>query len=148
MLEENGVRIIGTSPDSIDRAEDRERFAEVVRKLGLHQPDNGIAFTEEEAIAVAGRISYPILVRPSYVLGGRAMSIIYDEKSLIEYINTAVQLARASHPRRRLPEDAIRSTWTLSDGTDAHRRHHGHTSRWACTRATRPASSSLSIDEP
>ncbi|MBP7603453.1 MAG: carbamoyl-phosphate synthase large subunit [Spirochaetes bacterium] len=122
MLEENGVRIIGTSPDSIDRAEDRERFAEVVRKLGLHQPDNGIAFTEEEAIAVAGRISYPILVRPSYVLGGRAMSIIYDEKSLIEYINTAVQLS-PEHPILvdDFLEDAIEiDVDALSDGTDVH----------------------------
>ena len=122
MLEENGVRIIGTSPDSIDRAEDRERFAEVVRKLGLHQPDNGIAFTEKEAIAVADRIGYPILVRPSYVLGGRAMSIIYDEKSLIEYINTAVQLS-PEHPILvdDFLEDAIEiDVDALSDGTDVH----------------------------
>ncbi|MCU0844322.1 MAG: carbamoyl-phosphate synthase large subunit [Spirochaetes bacterium] len=120
MLEENGVRIIGTSPDSIDRAEDRERFAGVVRKLGLLQPDNGIAFTEEEAIAVANRIGYPILVRPSYVLGGRAMSIIYDEKSLIEYINTAVQLS-PEHPILvdDFLEDAIEiDVDALSDGKD------------------------------
>jgi len=96
-LMENGVRILGTSPDSIDRAEDRERFADVVRKLDLLQPDNGIAFAQDEAIAVAERIGYPVLVRPSYVLGGRAMSIIYDKSSLIEYINTAVQLS-PEHP--------------------------------------------------
>ncbi len=96
-LEENGVKIIGTSPDSIDRAEDRERFAEVVRKLKLRQPENGIAFTAEDAIATATRIGYPILVRPSYVLGGRAMSILYDEKSLVEYIATAVTLS-PEHP--------------------------------------------------
>jgi carbamoyl-phosphate synthase large subunit len=92
-----GVRIIGTSPDSIDRAEDRERFAEVVRKLGLLQPDNGIAFTTGEAIRIAGSIGYPVLVRPSYVLGGRAMAIIYDEASLTDYIATAVELS-PEHP--------------------------------------------------
>ena len=97
MLEENGVKIIGTSPDSIDRAEDRERFAEVVRKLELLQPDNGIAFTQEDAIKIAGDIGYPVLVRPSYVLGGRAMAIIYDEKSLVNYIKTAVDLS-PEHP--------------------------------------------------
>jgi carbamoyl-phosphate synthase large subunit len=96
-LEENGVNIIGTSPDSIDRAEDRERFAEVVRKLGLLQPDNGIAFTEEEAVRIAGAIGYPVLARPSYVLGGRAMAIIYDEESLRNYIATAVELS-PEHP--------------------------------------------------
>ncbi len=97
LLEENNVKIIGTSPDSIDRAEDRERFSDVVKKLGLRQPDNGIAFTEQDAVKIATTIGYPILVRPSYVLGGRAMSIIYDEKSLIEYINSAVQLS-PEHP--------------------------------------------------
>ncbi len=96
-LERNGVRILGTSPDAIDRAEDRERFADVVRKLGLLQPENGIAFTQEEAVAVANRIGYPVLVRPSYVLGGRAMSLIYDESSLINYIHTAVELS-PEHP--------------------------------------------------
>ncbi|TAL39810.1 MAG: carbamoyl-phosphate synthase large subunit [Spirochaetes bacterium] len=96
-LEENDVKIIGTSPDSIDRAEDRERFAQVVHALKLRQPENGIAFTAEDAIATANRIGYPILVRPSYVLGGRAMSILYDEKSLVEYISTAVTLS-PEHP--------------------------------------------------
>ncbi|MDR3237971.1 MAG: carbamoyl-phosphate synthase large subunit [Spirochaetia bacterium] len=97
VLEENGVKILGTSPDSIDRAEDRERFADVVRKLKLNQPENGIAFTQEDALNVAGDIGYPVLVRPSYVLGGRAMAIIYDEKSLISYIKTAVELS-PEHP--------------------------------------------------
>ncbi|OHD70604.1 MAG: carbamoyl phosphate synthase large subunit [Spirochaetes bacterium RBG_16_49_21] len=96
-LSESGVTIIGTSPESIDRAEDRERFAEVVRKLGLLQPENGIAFTPEEAIRIAGAIGYPVLVRPSYVLGGRAMAIIYDETSLTDYIATAVELS-PEHP--------------------------------------------------
>jgi carbamoyl-phosphate synthase large subunit len=96
-LEKSGVTILGTSPDSIDRAEDRERFAEVVRGLGLLQPENGIAFAQEEAIEVATRIGYPVLVRPSYVLGGRAMSLIYDESSLVQYIQTAVELS-PEHP--------------------------------------------------
>ncbi|HEY1405234.1 MAG TPA: carbamoyl-phosphate synthase large subunit, partial [Spirochaetota bacterium] len=82
-LEENGVKILGTSVDSIDRAEDRERFAEVVRKLGLNQPNNGIAFSQADATKVALSIGYPVLVRPSYVLGGRAMQIVYDEPGLI-----------------------------------------------------------------
>jgi len=97
MLEENGVKVIGTSPDSIDRAEDRERFADVVRKLDLLQPENGIAYTQEDAVKIAGDIGYPVLVRPSYVLGGRAMAIIYDEKSLLHYIKTAVDLS-PEHP--------------------------------------------------
>ncbi len=96
-LEQNGVKVLGTSTDSIDRAEDRERFAEVVRSLGLNQPENGIAFAQEDALAIAGTIGYPVLVRPSYVLGGRAMAIIYDEPSLLEYIRTAVQLS-PEHP--------------------------------------------------
>jgi carbamoyl-phosphate synthase large subunit len=121
-LEENGVRIIGTSPDSIDRAEDRERFAEVVRKLGLLQPENGIAFAEEEAIHIAGTIGYPVLVRPSYVLGGRAMAIIYDEDSLRDYIATAVELS-PEHPILvdDFLEDAIEvDVDALSDGTDVY----------------------------
>jgi len=97
LLEENGVKILGTGPDSIDRAEDRERFAEVVRRLDLKQPDNGIAFNEDQALAIASKIGYPVLVRPSYVLGGRAMAIIYDEQSLLHYINTAVDLS-PEHP--------------------------------------------------
>ncbi len=96
-LEHNNVKIIGTSPDSIDRAEDRERFAEVVRKLDLLQPDNGIAFSQEDAVKIAGNIGYPVLVRPSYVLGGRAMAIIYDERSLLEYIKSAVDIS-PEHP--------------------------------------------------
>jgi carbamoyl-phosphate synthase large subunit len=96
-LAERGVKIIGTSPDSIDRAEDRERFAAAVRKLGLLQPENGIAFTQAEAVSIAGTIGYPVLARPSYVLGGRAMAIIYDEASLEDYIATAVELS-PEHP--------------------------------------------------
>ena len=90
-LEEHGVKIIGTSPDSIDLAEDRERFRELVEKLGLKQPESGIARSQEEAIKIAGDIGYPIVVRPSYVLGGRAMEIVYKEDSLKRYITEAVK---------------------------------------------------------
>lgn len=119
-LEDNGVNILGTSPDSIDRAEDRERFADVVRKLGLNQPENGIAFTQEDAIKIAGDIGYPVLVRPSYVLGGRAMAIIYDEQSLVNYIKTAVELS-PEHPILvdDFLEDAIElDVDALCDGED------------------------------
>lgn len=81
-----GVKILGTSPDSIDRAEDRERFNEIVKKLGLKQPDSDIAFTTEKAVESAERIGYPVLVRPSYVIGGRSMEIIYDTKTLQDFM--------------------------------------------------------------
>ncbi|HXD34075.1 MAG TPA: carbamoyl-phosphate synthase large subunit [Pyrinomonadaceae bacterium] len=89
-LHEAGVPIIGTSPDSIDLAEDRKRFGALLVELGIPQPPNGMASTGEEAREVAGRIGYPVLVRPSYVLGGRAMAIVYDEESLDQYVRTAV----------------------------------------------------------
>ncbi|HWV39493.1 MAG TPA: carbamoyl-phosphate synthase large subunit [Vulgatibacter sp.] len=90
-LEEAGVKILGTPPDAIDRAEDRERFAEVVEKLGLRQPSNGMARSAKEAFEVAARIGYPVMVRPSYVLGGRAMEICRDESQLEAYLAQAVQ---------------------------------------------------------
>ncbi|RJT25714.1 carbamoyl-phosphate synthase large subunit [Chakrabartia godavariana] len=89
-LEEAGIPILGTSPDAIDLAEDRERFAALVNKLGLKQPANGIARSREEAIAVAERIGYPVLMRPSYVLGGRAMEIVDTQAQLENYIQNAV----------------------------------------------------------
>jgi len=90
-LQKAGVPIIGTSPESIDRAEDRDLFAAMLKKLGLRQPDNGIAYSYAEAVAVARDIGYPVMVRPSFVLGGRAMKIVYDEKDLEEYFDLAVQ---------------------------------------------------------
>jgi carbamoyl-phosphate synthase large subunit len=90
-LEKAGLKILGTSPDAIDRAEDRERFAQVVEKLGLLQPENGLARSADEALAVAQRIGYPVMVRPSYVLGGRAMEICHDELQLRGYLENAVQ---------------------------------------------------------
>ncbi|WP_067732751.1 carbamoyl-phosphate synthase large subunit [Novosphingobium naphthalenivorans] len=95
-LEDEGIPILGTSPDAIDLAEDRERFAALVEKLGLKQPANGIARSRDEAVAVASRIGYPVLMRPSYVLGGRAMEIVDSEQQLDDYIATAVQVSGSS----------------------------------------------------
>ena len=119
-LEAAGVRILGTSPDSIDIAEDRRRFDKIVRELNLTQPPNGTATSVDEAIDAAERIGYPVLVRPSYVLGGRAMMIVYDAESLREYFATA---ARVSEERPvlidRFLEDAFEADVdAISDGTD------------------------------
>jgi carbamoyl-phosphate synthase large subunit len=92
-----GVPIIGTSPDAIDRAEDRKRFQELLRKLELKQPPNDIAHSYEEVLEVAGRIGYPLVVRPSYVLGGRAMEIVYHEDDLRAYLTNVVK-ASPEHP--------------------------------------------------
>jgi carbamoyl-phosphate synthase large subunit len=96
-LEQAGVPIIGTSPDAIDRAEDRERFDAVLERLALRRPPSGIARNPEEAQAVARRIGFPVLVRPSYVLGGRAMEICHDEAALANYMRYAVK-ASPEHP--------------------------------------------------
>jgi carbamoyl-phosphate synthase large subunit len=88
-LQKAGVNILGTSPDSIDLAEDRKRFGAMLKKLKIPQPENGTALNEEEAVNIATTIGYPVLVRPSYVLGGRAMSIVYDEDSLKNYVKNA-----------------------------------------------------------
>ncbi|MEX0909527.1 MAG: carbamoyl-phosphate synthase large subunit, partial [Gemmatimonadaceae bacterium] len=118
-LEAAGVRILGTSPDSIDIAEDRRRFDAIARELGLQQPPNGTATSVDEAAEIAGRIGYPVLVRPSYVLGGRAMEIVYDEPSLRDYFDRA---ARVSEERPVLIdlflEDAFEADVdAISDGT-------------------------------
>jgi len=96
-LEAAGVPIIGTNPDMIDLAEDRERFQKLLHELKLLQPENGTARSTDEALAVAARIGYPVVVRPSYVLGGRAMQIVHDEKGLLRYMREAVQ-ASPDHP--------------------------------------------------
>jgi carbamoyl-phosphate synthase large subunit len=90
-LQKAGVPIIGTSPESIDRAEDRDLFQAMMNKLGLRQPENGIAHSYDEALAVAREIGYPVMVRPSFVLGGRAMKIVYDESDLEAFFDLAVQ---------------------------------------------------------
>jgi carbamoyl-phosphate synthase large subunit len=92
-LAEAGVTILGTSPDSIDRAEDRERFQALLKKLNIRQPDSGIATNEREAVKVTRAIGYPVLVRPSFVLGGRAMEIVYDQGDLELYIRNAVEVS-------------------------------------------------------
>ena len=103
-----GVKILGTSPDSIDKAEDRKRFQQIVNKLGLFQPENGTATSFEEAKEAADRIGYPVVVRPSYVLGGRAMEIVYDDKELSDFMRKAVD-ASPEHPILidKFLEDAI-----------------------------------------
>ena len=95
-LEEAGVPIIGTSADAIDLAEDRERFQRMIQKLGLKQPPNCIVRSVEESIATAERISYPLVVRPSYVLGGRSMEIVYNEEELRRYMRTSVKVGNES----------------------------------------------------
>jgi carbamoyl-phosphate synthase large subunit len=119
-LSDAGIPILGTSPDAIDLAEDRERFAALVNKLKLKQPENGIARSREEAIAVATRIGYPVLTRPSYVLGGRAMEIVDDQAQLENYIETAVQVSGDSPVLiDRYLRDAIEvDVDALCDGTD------------------------------
>jgi carbamoyl-phosphate synthase large subunit len=96
-LEREGVAILGTSPEAIDLAEDRGRFEAITRELGVAQPPSGVAQSVEEAVAVAARVGYPVLVRPSYVLGGRAMEIVYDDGSLRSYFARAARVA-PEHP--------------------------------------------------
>lgn len=119
-LENAGIPILGTSPDAIDLAEDRERFARLVDRLGLKQPANGIARSREEALAVAERIGYPVLTRPSYVLGGRAMEIVDSPGQLEDYIETAVQVSGDSPVLiDQYLRDAIEvDVDALADGTD------------------------------
>jgi len=119
-LEAAGVTILGTSPDAIDIAEDRRRFDKIAREIGIEQPANGTAISLDEAVVVAQRIGYPVLVRPSYVLGGRAMMIVYDEPQLREYFQHA---ARVSEDKPvlidRFLEDAFEADVdAISDGVD------------------------------
>ncbi len=118
-LEKAGVPILGTSPDAIDRAEDRERFAELLRTLGLLQPDNGTARSAEQALRLAESIGYPVLVRPSYVLGGRAMQIVYTASDLERYMREAVRVS-PEHPvlvDRFLPDAVEVDVDAICDGT-------------------------------
>jgi len=119
-LEKEGVKILGTSPDSIDSAEDRKRFKELLHKLKLKQAESDTALSVEDAISAAKRIGYPLMIRPSYVLGGRAMEIVYDERSLKDYMKRAVK-ASPEHPILvdKYLEDAIEvDVDALSDGKD------------------------------
>ena len=119
-LEANGVPIIGTSPDSIDVAEDRERFQALLHKLGLKQPPNRTARTEEAALELAQEIGYPLVVRPSYVLGGRAMEIVHGDKDLERYMREAVRVSDKSPVLLdRFLNDAVEvDVDCISDGTD------------------------------
>ncbi|MBN2126674.1 MAG: carbamoyl-phosphate synthase large subunit, partial [Deltaproteobacteria bacterium] len=116
-----GVNVIGTSPDTIDLAEDRDRFRQMMRKLGIPEPESGMASTLEEALKVAGEIGYPLMVRPSYVLGGRAMEVIHDEEMLKHYVAAAVDVS----PERpilidKFLENAIEAEAdAIADGADA-----------------------------
>ncbi|MCK6496948.1 carbamoyl-phosphate synthase large subunit [bacterium] len=120
-LEAAGVRILGTSVDTIDLAEDRDRFRQVIQKLGIPQAPSGMAASIEEALEVAGSIGYPLMVRPSYVLGGRGMEVVYDESMLREYVANAVVVT----PERpilidKFLEDAIEcEADAIADGEDA-----------------------------
>ncbi|WP_286963193.1 carbamoyl-phosphate synthase large subunit, partial [Idiomarina sp. UBA3992] len=119
-LEANGVPIIGTSPDAIDRAEDRARFQTAVRRLGLKQPENSTVTGFNEALTEAKRIGYPLVVRPSYVLGGRAMEIVYDEADLQRYLTDAVKVSNdAPVLLDRFLDNAIEvDVDAICDGTD------------------------------
>jgi carbamoyl-phosphate synthase large subunit len=118
-LEAAGVKILGTSPDSIDAAEDRRRFEALARELGVNQPPAGTAMSLDEAVLVAARVGYPVLVRPSYVLGGRGMQIVYDETSLRDFFGQAIRVA-PGHPVLidRFLEDAFEADVdAIADGT-------------------------------
>ena len=119
-LEANGVPIIGTTPDSIDIAEDRERFQKLLHQLGLRQPPNRIARTEDQALALAHEIGYPLVVRPSYVLGGRAMEIVHGDKDLERYMREAVRVSEKSPVLLdRFLDDAIEvDVDCISDGEE------------------------------
>jgi carbamoyl-phosphate synthase large subunit len=121
-LEEAGVRILGTSPETIDLAEDRERFSAIVRKLGIPQPESGMAATLEEAVGVARRLGYPLIVRPSYVLGGRGMEVVRDEGMLREYVGKAVEVSpeRPLYLDRFLRDAVETEADAICDGTEAY----------------------------
>jgi carbamoyl-phosphate synthase large subunit len=120
-LAEAGVKILGTSPDAIDLAEDRDRFRRIMKRLGIPEPESGMASTLKDALAIAHRIGYPLMVRPSYVLGGRGMRIVMDEEMLKQYVAAAVDIS----PERpilidKFLEDAIETEAdAISDGKDA-----------------------------
>ncbi|MBN2434883.1 MAG: carbamoyl-phosphate synthase large subunit [Spirochaetes bacterium] len=121
-LKRNGVNIIGTSPETIDLAEDRDQFRKIMEKLDIPQPPSGMASNEDEAIAIAAEIGYPLMVRPSYVLGGRGMKIVQDEQMLRQYVAAAVGEVSPDRPLLidMFLEDAIEAEAdAISDGKDA-----------------------------
>ncbi len=121
-LQKNGVKIIGTSPETIDLAEDRDQFRKIMEKLGIPQPESGMASTEAQALEIAARIGYPLMVRPSYVLGGRGMKIVLDEQMLKQYVAAAVDEVSPDRPLLidKFLENAIEAEAdAISDGKDA-----------------------------
>jgi carbamoyl-phosphate synthase large subunit len=120
-LEKAGVNILGTSPKTIDLAEDRERFGEIIKKLGIPQPESGMAVNLEEAVKIASGIGYPVMVRPSYVLGGRAMEVVHDEDMLRHYMKAAVYVSEKRPVLiDKFLEDAVEAEAdAIADGTDA-----------------------------
>jgi carbamoyl-phosphate synthase large subunit len=120
-LEAAGVKILGTSPETIDLAEDRDRFRKIMMELGIPEPESGMAKNMDEALSIARDIGYPLIVRPSYVLGGRAMEVVHDEEMLREYVEAAVDIS----PQRpilidKFLDDAIEAEAdAIADGTDA-----------------------------
>jgi carbamoyl-phosphate synthase large subunit len=116
-----GVRILGTTPDTIDLAEDRDRFRQMMRKLGIPEPESGMASTLAEALAIASQIGYPLIVRPSFVLGGRAMEIVYDQDMLERYLAAAVDVSpeRPILIERFLENATEAEADAIADGTDA-----------------------------
>ncbi len=125
-LEAAGVKIIGTSPDAIDRAEDRERFQHMIQQLNLVQPTNALATSLEDGLVKAKDVGYPLVVRPSYVLGGRAMEIVYNEDELRHYLRTAVQASNeAPVLLDRFLDDAIEvDVDCVCDGRCSNWRYH------------------------
>ncbi len=121
-LAEAGVRILGTSPETIDLAEDRDRFRQIMRRLGIPQPESGMAASYAEALEIAGRIGYPLMVRPSYVLGGRGMQVVHDDAMLKHYLNVAVEEVTPEQPVLidKFLDNAIEAEAdAIADGVDA-----------------------------
>ncbi len=119
-LYESGVKILGTSPESIHLAEDRQKFKEIIQELGIPQPNSGVACSAEEALTAANRIGYPIIVRPSFVLGGRGMQVVYNERMLLDYVQTAIEVS-SEYPMLidRFLEHAVEVD-AIADGEDVY----------------------------
>ena len=130
-----GVKLLGTSADAIDRAEDRRRFGELLKKLGLRAPAWGTAHGLDEARAIAERIGYPVMVRPSYVLGGRAMEIVHDPSGLAQFVLTAMEASRreslASRARRAGRADPDRPVPARRDRGRRRRRRRRQRTWWS-----------------
>lgn len=121
-LYEAGVKILGTSPESIHLAEDRQKFKEIIQVLGIPQPESGIAYSVDEALVVANKIGYPLMVRPSFVLGGRGMQVIYNEKMLLDYVKRAIEVS-PEYPMLidKFLEEALEvEVDAISDGEDVY----------------------------